>query len=481
MEFRESLLVDLYQLTMAQTAWQNGRDSLPASFYAHFRTNPFKGGYAVACGAASIAEFVEAFEFSRDDLSYLESLPAPNGERLFDPAFLESLQGRKLNVDIDCIPEGTVVFAGEPLMRVNGPFSECLLLETPLLNLLGFQTLIATKAARVCTATEKSVAEFGLRRAQGPNGGNLASRAAYIGGCASTSNVHAGWLYDIPVSGTHSHAWVMAFDSELEAFRAYVQSFPHNAVLLVDTYDALKGAEHAIIVAQEMLERGEHLAGIRIDSGDLAWLSVTIRSMLDDAGCHDVKILASNDLDEYTIQSLEVEQGACIDSWGVGTRMAVAYDQPALGMVYKLSALQKPGTHEYTTVLKASEQSSKATLPGILACRRYYDSEGYAVGDMVYDSLMPPQNGLITDPFDSLRQKNLAQKGTVYEELLQPLVRAGKACDALPSVAQAQARTKEHLQTIPKHNKRLLNPHTYPVGLETQLLDNRDRLLRSAR
>jgi len=464
---------------MAQAAWQSGTDGIEASFYAHFRQNPFEGGYAVACGAASIASFIDDFAFAADDLSYLEGLPAADGARLFDPVFVDSLQGWKLKVDIDCAPEGTVVFAQEPVLRVNGPLSQCMLLETPLLNLLGYQTLIATKAARVCNTTSKPVAEFGLRRAHGPFGGCLASRAAYVGGCASTSNVLAGKLYGIPVSGTHSHAWVMAFDSELEAFRAFVRSFPVGAILLVDTYDTLGGVRNAITVAQEMAARNEQLTGIRIDSGDLAWLSIQARDLLDNAGFSEVKIVASNDLDEYTIISLETEQGARIDSWGVGTRLAVAYDQPALGMVYKLSAMQKEDAEHYTTMLKASERSFKSTLPGILASRRYFDSEGMAVGDMVYDELMPPALDLIFDPLDPYRQKDLS--GYTHQELLTPLVREGKAIDTHRSAAAARQNAQKNLATIPPSNRRLLNPHSYPVGLETQLLENRDTLLKRAR
>lgn len=479
MILKEPLLTDLYQFTMAQAAWQSGRDKIEASFYTHFRKNPFEGGYAVACGAASIAQYIDGLTFLDEDIAYLKDLPAPNGKALFDPAFLATLQDWEVTVNADCAPEGTIVFAQEPILRVDGPLAQCMLLETPLLNLIGYQTLIATKAARICDTTKKPVAEFGLRRAQGPCGGNLASRAAYIGGCASTSNVLAGKMYGIPLSGTHSHAWVMAFESELEAFRAYVQSFPHNAVLLVDTYDTLRGVEHALIVAKEMAARGEHLAGIRIDSGDLAWLSIQAREMLDDAGFEDVKIVASNDLDERTILSLEAEQNARIDSWGVGTRLAAAFDQPALGTVYKLSALQKAGTEEYVPVLKASEQSSKSTLPGVLASRRYFDKKGMAVGDMIYDKLMPPTRDFITDPHDPLRHKDLF--GYEHQELLVPLVRGGKAASAQPSAQEARTQTLKNLETIPASIRRLLNPHSYPVGLESKLLESRDRLLRGAR
>ncbi len=479
MLLKEPLLTDLYQFTMAQAAWQGGKSNLEASFYIHFRENPFAGGYAIACGAASIADFIQSFAFDKEDLAYLRSLPGTGAAPLFDPAFIQSLESWQLKVQVDCVPEGTVIFAQEPVLRITGPLAQCLVLETPLLNLLGFETLIATKAARICNSTASPVAEFGLRRAQGPNGGSLASRAAYVGGCASTSNVLAGKLYDIPVSGTHSHAWVMSFESELEAFRAYARSFPHNTVLLVDTYDTLRGVENAITVAREMAERGERLAGIRIDSGDLAWLSIKARKMLDDAGFSEVKIVASNNLDEYTILSMEAEQDACIDSWGVGTRLAVAFDQPALGMVYKLSALKTPDAPDYTTVLKISEHLSKSTLPGVLTTRRYYDSDGMATGDMVYDLRMPPQDSRIIDPFDPHRKKELG--GGTCEELLVPLAREGRPVGVLPDAHAARANTLRNLTTLPVSNKRLLNPHSYPVGLEQQLLKNRDFLLSKGR
>lgn len=272
--YEYALLTDLYQLTMAQGYWESGKTDDMACFHMYFRENPFKGGFAIACGMAQLAEMVETFAFSDDDIAYLASLPAPGGGMLFKPEFLEYLRALVLDVDIDAVREGTVVFANEPLVRVTGPIMQCQLLETALLNCVNFQTLIATKAARVCLAAgDAPVAEFGLRRAQGAGGGLWASRAAVVGGCASTSNVLAGKLYGIPVSGTHAHSWVMSFPSELEAFRAYARSMPKNCVLLVDTYDVKQGIENAVTVGLEMRERGDRLAGIRIDSGDLAWLS----------------------------------------------------------------------------------------------------------------------------------------------------------------------------------------------------------------
>jgi nicotinate phosphoribosyltransferase len=441
----------------------------------HFRENPFEGGYAIACGTAQLLEQLQNFAITQDDVDYLASIKAADNTPLFAPDFLATLPKLKLKLNIDAVPEGTVVFPYEPLVRVSGPISQCLLIETALLNTINFQTLIATKAARICSVANGPVAEFGLRRAQGPNGGNLASRAAIIGGCASTSNVMAGKLYNLPVSGTHSHAWVMAFASELEAFRSYANSFAHNCILLVDTYDTIGGIANAIIVATEMEARGQRLAGVRIDSGDLAWLSIKARAMLDEAGLEYVRIFASNDLDEYTIQSLIVEQDARIDAWGVGTRLACAYNQPALGGVYKLSAIQESGGQNYTPVIKESEQILKSTLPGLLAVRRYFGNDGSMAGDMIYDCQTPPSNAIITDPFNSLRHKDLT--GLEYQDLLQPLVRDGQTVAAMPLPAQAGANTSLNLKLLHPANKRLLNPHSYPVGLEQALLTQRDKLL----
>ncbi|MDR3053117.1 MAG: nicotinate phosphoribosyltransferase, partial [Coriobacteriales bacterium] len=371
----KALLTDLYQLTMAQAYWQTGKQQEGASFYMHFRENPFGGGYTIAAGMEQLADYIDGFAFTQQAVDYLATLPAPDGTPLFDPAFLKTLLSLRLTVDVDAVKEGTVVFPHEPLVRVVGPVLECQIIETALLNFVNFQTLVATKAARVCQVAKGPVAEFGLRRAQGPNGGNLASRAAIVGGCSSTSNTLAGMLYDLPVSGTHAHSWVMAFDDELTAFRAYAQSMPHNCVLLVDTYNTLGGVRNAITVAREMEQRGQQLAGIRIDSGDLAWLSIQARALLDEAGLCSVKIVASNDLDEYTIQSLH-DQGARIDLWGVGTKLATAFEQAALAGVYKLSATRAPGQQAWKPTIKVSEQVCKSTLPGILDTRRYLNSEG---------------------------------------------------------------------------------------------------------
>lgn len=472
-----TLLTDLYQLTMAQGYWETDKADTLSCFTMYFRENPFEGGFAIACGLAQVADMVDTFGFSESDISYLASLDAPGGGRLFKQDFLEYLMQLKLEVDIEAVHEGTVVFAREPLVRVTGPVLQCQLLETALLNCVNFQTLIATKAARVCMAADAPVAEFGLRRAQGAGGGLWASRASIVGGCSSTSNVLAGKLYGVPISGTHAHSWIGAFDSELEAFRAYARTMPSNCTLLVDTYDVLQGVENAIIVGKEMQERGEKLAGIRIDSGDLAWLSKVARKRLDEAGLEDCSIILSNDLDEYTIESLKA-QGSQADAYGVGTRLATGYDQPTLGGVYKLSAIKNPLTGKWEDRIKISEQIAKLTIPGVLNVRRYFDENGKAAGDMVYDiNYDVSGDEKIVDPVDSLRQKRL--EGKRYETLLHPLAKAGKVVleSEFRDALAARTRAKEGLEVFDESQRRLLNPHSYPVGLECGLFGRRHDLV----
>ena len=472
------LLTDLYQITMAQGYWEAGKADDEACFHMYFRDYPFKGGYAVACGMAQLAEMVDGFAFSEDDCAYLASLPAPGGGSLFEEDFLDYLANDfRLTCNIDAVVEGTVVFPHEPLVRVTGPIMQCQLLETALLNCVNFQTLIATKAARVCLAAGAPVAEFGPRRAQGAGGGVWASRAAVVGGCASTSNVLAGKLYNLPVSGTHAHSWVMSFPDELTAFREYARIMPKNCVLLVDTYDVEQGVRNAITVGLEMRERGERLAGIRIDSGDLAWLAKMARRMLDEAGLADCGIVLSNDLDEHTIQSIR-DEGAQVMSWGVGTKLACAYDQPTLGGVYKLSATRAAGTAQWHDCLKISESAAKLTVPGVLDVRRYYHADGRIAGDMVFDVNAGVREGeVIVDPCDDLRQKRLA--GKRFETLLHPLAREGRVVlgasgrDALA----ARERARAGLGTLDESQKRMLNPHSYPVGLERGLSEHRRDLV----
>ena len=475
------LLTDLYQLTMAQGYYEAGRTHEQACFTMYFRDYPFAGGYAVACGMAQLAEMVDAYRFSDDDLAYLRTLEAPGGGPLFHEGFLGYLADFSLSCDIDAVLEGTPVFPYEPIVRVTGPIMECQLLETALLNCVNFQTLIATKAARVCRAADgRPVAEFGLRRAQGL-GGVWASRAAVVGGCASTSDVLAGKLFGIPVSGTHAHSWVMSFSDELTAFREYARIAPNNCVLLVDTYDVEQGVANAITVGLEMRERGERLAAIRIDSGDLAWLSKRARAQLDEAGLAEVGIVLSNDLDEHTIKSI-LGEGAPATSFGVGTKLATAFDQPTLGGVYKLSAPRMGPGEPWAKRLKISESVSPLTLPGVLDVRRYYHDDGTIAGDMVFDTLDgADERQVIVDPLDDLRQKNLS--GKRYATLLAPLARGGKAVlsPGERSAMAARARAAEGLATLDESQLRMLNPHTYPVGLDYGLNEQRRALVASLR
>ncbi len=474
-----ALFTDLYQVTMAQGYWEHGMADTEACFHMYFRDYPFKGGYAVACGMDQLAELVESCRFSSDDIEYLRSLKAPGGGDLFKPDFLDYLADFELNVDIDAVREGTIVFPNEPLVRVTGNILDCQLIETPLLNCVNFETLIATKAARICQAAETPVAEFGLRRAQGI-GGLWASRAAVVGGCASTSNILAGKEYGIPVSGTHAHSWVMSFPDELTAFRAYAKSFPTNCVLLVDTYDVEQGIKNAITVGLEMKARGERLSGIRIDSGDLAWECKMARRMLDEAGLTDCGVVLSNDLDEYLIRSIR-DESAVVASWGVGTKLASAYDQPTLGGVYKLSATRKPGG-EWVDHLKITGSATKLTTPGVLDVRRYYYDNGKIAGDMVFDVNREVNSSeVIVDPFDELRQKHLG--GKHYETLLKPLARAGKVVLSVDDrdAMTAQAFAREGMGTLDETQKRIMNPHTYPVGLERGLYERRRDLAKRLR
>ena len=477
-----TLLTDLYELTMAQGYWEHGKLDTQASFYLFFRDNPFEGGFSVFCGADQVAEVVSGFGFTDDDIAYLSELPTPAGTRMFAPEFLEWLRTLELAVDIDAVCDGTVVFPREPILRVNGPLLQCQLLEPALLNGVNFQTLIATKAARICMAAEgRPVSEFGLRRAQGPDGALSSSRAAFVGGCSSVANVLAGKKYGIPVSGTHAHSWVMAFPDELTAFRAYAQTMPDNCVLLVDTYDVIQGVRNAIVVGKELRERGHKLNSIRIDSGDLAWLSRKARGMLDEAGLADVGIILSNDLDEYTITSLN-EQGACYTGLGVGTHLSTAFGQPALGGVYKLSAMREGADGPWQPRLKLSEQIYKRTIPGVLDTRRYVRADGMFDGDLIFDTCDgAPDDAVIVDPLDQQRRKRF--DGTLaHETLLQPLARNGAVLDGIDLSPQtASARRARQLASLDASVKRFLNPHLYPCGIERGLYERRRELTREMR
>lgn len=476
-----SMNTDLYELTMAQGLWENGKLGEQGCFTAFFREAPFGSVYAVMCGTAELGEFVENFRFTDEDIAYLAELEAPGGGALFKPGFLEFLRGFCPQVDIDAIPEGELVFAREPMVRVSGPMLDCQLLETALLNIIGFQTLVATKTARVVQAAQgRPVAEFGLRRAQGPDGGVAVARASYVAGCASTSNVLAGRRYGIPVSGTHAHSWVLSFPTELEAFRAFAKSSPKNCTLLVDTYDVREGVENAITVAREMEAEGERLSGIRIDSGDLAKLSAYARRRFDEEGLSYVKIVVSNDLDEHTITSL-FNQGAPVDAFGVGTKLATCYDQPALGCVYKLSARRGGANEPWTPVMKFSEQPFKRTIPGMQQVRRYMDTAGAPVCDMIYDPdhLMGEgerRGHTLVAVNDAALVTDVSEFS--YRELLVPQVRNGAAASPREDIEVARARCASALESLDDVYKRFLYPQSYVVGVEAGLAAVRDELVR---
>ena len=469
-----ALSTDLYEITMAYGYWKLGMADQEAVFHVVFRENPFGGGYALACGLGYLTELLDHFRFEPRDLAYLAGLRGNDGEALFAPAFLAYLADLRLVVDIDAMPEGTAAFAHEPIVRVSGSLLQAQLLETLILTVVNFQTLIATKAARVCEAAAgDAVLEFGLRRAQGLDGGLAAARAAYVGGVAATSNVLAGALFGIPVRGTHAHSWVMAFADEAEAFAAWAEAMPNNGVFLVDTYDTLAGVRRAVATGEALRRRGHALAGVRLDSGDLAFLSIEARKILDAAGFPAAQILASGDLDERLIASLKA-QGARVDVWGVGTRLTTAFDQPALGGVYKLAAVRAPGG-AWRKVLKLSESSAKTSTPAIMQVRRFSLAESF-IGDAIYDlDLGIGDCPTLVDPVDPVRRKQIPPDAT-YADLLVPLYRRGVRVGAAPSLDDARARARSQLAALHPGVRRFDNPHRYPAGYEEAL--HREKMAR---
>lgn len=474
-----SLLTDLYQLTMAYAYWKAGLASKEAVFHMSFRKSPFKSGFTIASGLECLIDYLQHFRFEDDDLAYLRTLEGHDGSLLFSAEFLDYLKNLRFTCDIEAVPEGTAVFPQEPIVRIQGPLIQCQILESPLLNLINFPTLVATKAARLrVAAQEDTLLEFGLRRAQGINGALTASRAAYIGGCDATSNVMAGKIYQIPVRGTHSHSWIMVFDDELESFQVYARNLPNNCVFLVDTYNTLEGVKKAIEVGKWLKSEGKRFLGIRLDSGDLAYLSVESRKLLDEAGFPDATIAASNELDEWLINDLR-RQGACITVWGVGTNLVTARDQPALDGVYKLSAIRgEKGEWKYK--LKLSEQLIKVSNPGILQVRRFHENGEY-VADVIFDEQLGfKSEHPIVDPLDHTRQKNLGSHLT-FHDLLVPIFRKGELVYQQPSLEEIRQHAQKEISHLQKGVKRFINPHEYIVGMEKTLYDLKVNLIRKIR
>ncbi len=472
-----TLLTDLYELTMMQGYFRNKAQNETVIFDAFYRNNPGDGGYAIACGLEQVIQYVQELHFSQEDIAYLRSL------HIFEEDFLAYLADFHFSGDIYAIPEGTVIFPREPLVKVVAPIMEAQLMETAILNIINHQSLIATKAARVCHAARgDGIMEFGLRRAQGPDAGTYGARAAVIGGCIGTSNVLCGQLFDVPVKGTHAHSWIMSFPDEYSAFKAYADMYPNACILLVDTYETLKsGVPNAIKVFTEMREAGIPLTfyGIRLDSGDLAYLSKKARKMLDDAGFPDAVISASNDLDEFLIDSLK-EQGAAITSWGVGTNLITSKDCPSFGGVYKLAAIQAPDG-SFIPKIKLSENSEKITNPGNKKIYRIYEKEsGKIKADLICleeEAYEENRDLMLFDPLEPWK-KTLLKAGTyTLRELMVPVFVKGNCVYTSPKTMEIRDYCLKEQDTLWEETRRLVNPHKVYVDLSDKLYQTKINLL----
>lgn len=478
MNFNEmSLLTDFYELTMMQGYQSTRITNKTVVFDLFYRRNPSGNGFAICAGLEQAIDYIKNLRFSKEDIEYLKSL------NTFNEDFIKYLEDFKFSGDIYAIPEGTVVFPQEPLMRITAPIMEAQLIETALLNIINHQSLIATKAARVVWAAEGDpVLEFGLRRAQGPDAGTYGARAAVIGGCVGTSNVLTGRLFDVPVKGTHAHSWVMSFPDELTAFRKYADLFPNACTLLVDTYNTLEsGVPNAIKVFSEMREKGIELKnyGIRLDSGDLAYLSKKARVMLDEAGFEDAVISASSDLDENLIASLKL-QNAQIHLWGVGTKLITSDDCPAFGGVYKLAA-ETNENGEFVPKIKLSNNTEKVTNPGIKKIFRIYDkntnkikADLITLDDETIDTTKPLKL------FDSSAKwkKMTLKPGEYYiRELLVPIFKNGECVYESPKTMDIKKYCDKELNTLWDEHRRLKNPHIVPVDLSEKLYNLKHELI----
>ncbi|WP_077611656.1 nicotinate phosphoribosyltransferase [Clostridium sp. Marseille-P2415] len=475
-----TLLTDLYELTMMQGYFKEKDANETVIFDAFYRNNPGGNGYAICAGLEQVIEYIKDLHFDRDDVDYLRSTG------LFEEDFLEYLHHFKFSGDIYAIPEGTVVFPREPLVKVIAPIMEAQLIETALLNIINHQSLIATKTARVVyAAAGDGVMEFGLRRAQGPDAGIYGARAAMIAGCIGTSNVLAGKMFRVPIKGTHAHSWIMSFPDELTAFRNYAKLYPAACILLVDTYDTLKsGVPNAIKVFKEMRDAGIPLStyGIRLDSGDLAYLSKKAKKMLDAAGFPDAVISASNDLDETLINSLKI-QGAAINSWGVGTNLITSKDCPSFGGVYKLAAVMDKKTGQFAPKIKLSENAEKITNPGNKAIKRIYSREtGKIIADLIClegEIFKENHSMLLFDPIETWKKTHLAPNTYTIRDLLVQVFKGGECVYPSPSVMNIQSYCRKELATLWDESRRLVNPHEVHVDLSNELWHMKNQLLDS--
>lgn len=475
-----TLLTDLYELTMMQGYFKEKNANETVIFDAFYRSNPGGNGYAICAGLEQVIEYINDLHFNQEDVDYLRSTG------LFEEDFLDYLNHFEFSGDIYSIPEGTVIFPREPLIKVVAPIMEAQLVETALLNIINHQSLIATKTARVIyAAAGDGVMEFGLRRAQGPDAGIYGARAAMIAGCVGTSNVLAGKMFGVPVKGTHAHSWIMSFPDELTAFRSYAKLYPTACILLADTYDTLKsGVPNAIKVFKEMREAGIPLTtyGIRLDSGDLAYLSKKAKKMLDQAGFTDAVISASNDLDENLINSLKI-QGAAINSWGVGTNLITSKDCPSFGGVYKLAAIMDKKTGQFIPKIKLSENAEKITNPGNKAIKRIYSREtGKIIADLIClegEKFSEHNSLLLFDPIETWKKTHLAPDTYTIRDLLVQVFKDGQCVYQSPSVMDMQSYCKKELDTLWDESRRLVNPHEVHVDLSNQLWHMKNQLLDS--
>ena len=475
-----TLLTDLYELTMMQGYFKEKDANETVIFDMFYRTNPHGNGFAICAGLEQVIEYIENLHFTDGEVEYLRSL------NMFEEDFLDYLHEFHFTGDIYAIPEGTVVFPREPLVKVIAPIMQAQLVETALLNIINHQSLIATKTERIVYAAKgDGVMEFGLRRAQGPDAGIYGARAAMIAGCIGTSNVLTGKMFDVPVKGTHAHSWIMSFPDELTAFRTYAKLYPTACILLVDTYDTLNsGVPNAIKVFKEMREAKIPLTfyGIRLDSGDLAYLSKKAKKMLDEAGFPDATISASNDLDEYLIDSLKI-QGATINSWGVGTNLITSKDCPSFGGVYKLAAIMDKKTGKFIPKIKLSENTEKVTNPGNKTIRRIYDKEsGKIIADLIclVDEVYDENNSLLLfDPVETWKKTHLAPGSYTIRELLVPVFRNGECVYQSPKVMELREYCRQEQETLWDESRRLVNPHEIHVDLSNELWHMKNQLLDS--
>lgn len=471
-----TLLTDLYELTMMQGYYEKGQNE-NVIFDVFFRQNPCNNGYSVCAGLDQVIDYIKNLHFTYDDVDYLRGLG------IFKEDFLHYLSGFHFSGDIYAIPEGTVVFPKEPLLKVVAPIMEAQLVETAILNIINHQSLIATKTSRIVFAANgDGIMEFGLRRAQGPDAGLYGARAAMIGGCVGTSNVLAGQMFDVPVMGTHAHSWIMSFPDEYTAFKTYAEMYPDNCTLLVDTYDTLKsGVPNAIRVFQEFKDAGKPLIkyGIRLDSGDLAYLSKEARKMLDEAGFPEATICASNDLDEFLLHDLKM-QGAAIDSWGVGTNLITSKDCPSFGGVYKLAAIQNE-KGEFVPKIKISENTEKITNPGNKTIYRIYEkASGKIKADLICfadEVIDPKQDLLLFDPMDTWKKTKLAGGTYTVREILLPIFKNGECLYKSPTLKEIAAYCREEEDTLWDETKRLFYPHRVYVDLSQKLYAVKQSLL----